>query len=101
MAPHDGVELGGIGRAAGRGLHDRGDIPEVVRTEDAGADDRKHGGVDVAVVVEAVDSAAADADDLSGPDIDGRALDPGCLLSTATIAGLPAIRSEAPTRTAR
>lgn len=64
VAPHRGGEFAGIGRAAGGSLNDRGDVPEVVRTEDAGADDTKRGGVHVAVVVEAVNSAAGDADDL-------------------------------------
>jgi len=57
------------GGAARRSLDDRRHIAEVLGAEDAGADDRQHPCVDVALVLELVDEAAPDAEYLAGSDL--------------------------------
>src|SRR5215207_6026110 len=59
----------GVGRAASCGLDDGGHLAEVVRSEDAGADDRQHRRVDAMIVVEAVDDSARDAQHLARTDL--------------------------------
>ena len=47
MVAHDLAQGGEIGRAAGGGVEDGGDLAEVVGAENAGGDDRERLGVDV------------------------------------------------------
>ena len=51
MAPHHCSDRHEIRRAARRGLDDRRHLAEVVGAEDAGADDRQHLRIDVALVL--------------------------------------------------
>ena len=60
MPAHDLAQSGEIGRAAGCGVEDGGDLAEVVGAEDAGCHDRERLRVDVARVVELVDGARAE-----------------------------------------
>ena len=64
---HDLAQRGEVGRAAGRGVEDRGHLAEVVGAEDAGCHDRQRLGVDVALVVELVDGAAWNESAWPGP----------------------------------
>src|SRR5215212_1867543 len=65
VASHHFGERYGVGRAVSCGLDDGGHLAEVVRAEDARADDREHRRVDLMVVVEAVDGSARDAQPLA------------------------------------
>src|SRR5215210_7842117 len=69
MALHHFGERYGVRRAASCGLDDGGHLAEVVRAEDAGADDRKHRRVDLMVVVEAVDDSPRDTEHLARTDL--------------------------------
>src|SRR5215204_383819 len=69
VASHHFPERCGVGRAASCGLDDSGHLAEVLRAEDAGADDREHLGVNLMIVVEAVDDSARDAQHLTRADI--------------------------------
>src|SRR5918994_2949777 len=69
MASHHFGECYGVRRAASCGLDNGGHLAEVVRAEDAGADDREHLRVDLMVVVEAVDDSARDAQHLARADV--------------------------------
>src|SRR5215204_7540349 len=69
VASHHFGERYGVRRAASCGLDDGGHLAEVVRAEDAGADDREHRRVDLMIVVEAVDDSARDAQHLARTDV--------------------------------
>src|SRR5689334_14173295 len=67
VAPHHRRDRGKVWRTAGRCLDDRGELAEVGRPQNARSDDRKRRRVDVAEVVEAVNDATRDAENLAGP----------------------------------
>jgi hypothetical protein len=74
MPAHDfgeGFGVGwGWGDRGGCGFGDGGDFAEVVRGEDAGADDGERPGCCGVEVVEAVDRSARDAERVAGADLD-------------------------------
>ena len=74
MSPHDfgeGFGVGwGWGDGSGCGFGDGGDFAEVVRGEDAGADDGERLGCGGVEVIEAVDRSARDAEGVAGADFD-------------------------------
>src|SRR5215207_11253884 len=69
VASHHFGERYGVRRAASCGLDDGGHLAEVLRAEDAGADDRKHRRVDLMIVVKAVDDSPRDTQHLSRADL--------------------------------
>jgi hypothetical protein len=74
VAAHDFGECFGVGwgwgDGCGCGFGDGGDFAEVVRGEDAGADDCERSGGGGVEVVEAVDRSARDAERIAGADFD-------------------------------
>ena len=75
MAAHHCSDRSRVGRAAGGGIEDRGDLAEVVGAEDAGGDDRQRLRAELADVGELVDCPAGDAEHLAGADLVRVALD--------------------------
>src|SRR5215212_6553713 len=69
VASHHFGERYGVRRTASCGLDDGGHLAEVLRTEDAGADDREHLRVNAMIVVEAVDDSATDEEHLARADL--------------------------------
>src|SRR5215212_5677369 len=68
VASHHFGERYGVRRATSCGLDDGGHLAEVVRAENARADDREHRRVDLMIVVKAVDDSPRDAQHLSRAD---------------------------------
>src|SRR5919112_1574791 len=68
VASHHFGERYRVRRAASCGLDDGGHLAEVLRAEDAGADDRQHLRVDLLMVVEAVHDSPRNAEHLARPD---------------------------------
>ena len=75
MAPHHQPDRCEVGWAARCSVENGCHLAEVVGVEDAGSDDRECPGVGIAGVVEVVDCATRDAENLAGADIGRRALD--------------------------
>src|SRR5215208_5102513 len=75
VAAHRFAERGQIGRAAGRGGEDLGDVAEVGGSEYAGGRDREELRVDAAAILEPVDLAAPDADRLARAELTGPTVD--------------------------
>src|SRR5215212_4972248 len=69
MASHHVAERYGVQRAASCGLDDGGHPAEVVKAEDAGADDREHRRVGLMIVVKAVDDSPRDVQHLAWADL--------------------------------
>ena len=65
VAAHDLADRGGVGRASRGGVEHGGDLVEVVRSEEAGRHDGQELRVAVVAVLEGVDGAARDEDDLA------------------------------------
>src|SRR5829696_2854315 len=76
VASHHFGERYGVRRAASCGLDHGGHLAEVVRAEDAGADDRKHLRVDLLMVVEAVHDSPRNAEHLARADLGLCFIDP-------------------------
>src|SRR5919107_6209379 len=68
MASHHFGERYRVRRAACCGLDDGGHLAEVLRAEDAGADDRQHLRVSLLMVVKAVHDSPRNAEHLARPD---------------------------------
>src|ERR1700689_1927188 len=69
VAPHHLGDRRGVGRAAGCGIYHSGHFAEVVRPEDARADNREHLRVNRVAIVEAVYCSSRYANRLARADI--------------------------------
>jgi hypothetical protein len=66
VVAHGLGERSEVGRASGGSVDDGGEVAEVLRAEDAGADDRERLRVGVVRVVEAMDDPARDQESVAG-----------------------------------
>jgi hypothetical protein len=87
VASHDLAEGGEVRRASGGGTQEGGDFAEVGWAKDARGDDEENLGSGGVEVVETVDRAARDNDDLTGAELSDLAFDCECEYALEAVCG--------------